>query len=529
MGLSTLSVTHSLRWMAWAVSIALPGSAVAVDLPSTPAPGKMFVGAHKVNLEPRPEEYNGYWERDYEQCANLSESLLTRQQGDQPDQFQREVDHLANAGTPWPENPNCIYQGGFGIGPMNPVTSFDTEYGIWARSIAISDGTLNGTAVLTILDAEGYLWNYAKKCKGEGEQRCGAKDLAQRFSQSTGIPSKNFVIGATHTHAGPEFLGGWGFVPDWYMRQVQDAIDEAVTGALENMQEATVEIGEERYREGNRERRDTYRSAEEQQLTWLRAYTDSGTGKTVIATMGAYAGHPTSWGNNDGIAHPDWPGTFVKEVERLQGGGVGLFFMTGLGNMTNGGGRTGGVPLARKIPPVGEGIQITDTRLKMDQSIWDHPATNVPLTALGAPGFFDREFNANPAQVRTGKSPDTAPCVSASPFSVEVAVSALRIGNQFALTTGPGELFSNLTNTIKEKSGAIVTMPLAQMNDALGYMPQDFELNMAGQQGLGFAIGGVLVVNYEDSYSIDHCFGDMALEESLRLLGELKAQLPPLQ
>ena len=61
-------------------------------------------------------------------------------------------------------------------------------------------------------------------------------------------------------------------------------------------------------------------------------------------------------------------------------------------------------------------------------------------------------------------------------------------------------------------------MPLAQANDALGYIPQSFELNPVGQQGLGFVAGGYLIVNYEDSYAIDRCFGDMALETTLDLL-----------
>ena len=50
-------------------------------------------------------------------------------------------------------------------------------------------------------------------------------------------------------------------------------------------------------------------------------------------------------------------------------------------------------------------------------------------------------------------------------------------------------------------------------------MPQSFELSPVGQQGLGFVAGGYLIVNYEDSYAIDRCFGDMALETTLDLLG----------
>ena len=60
-----------------------------------------------------------------------------------------------------------------------------------------------------------------------------------------------------------------------------------------------------------------------------------------------------------------------------------------------------------------------------------------------------------------------------------------------------------------------MTLPLAQANDALGYVPQSFELNPVGQQGAGFALGGVAVVNYEDAYAIDRCFGDMVLETTL--------------
>ncbi len=67
-----------------------------------------------------------------------------------------------------------------------------------------------------------------------------------------------------------------------------------------------------------------------------------------------------------------------------------------------------------------------------------------------------------------------------------------------------------------------MAFPLGQANDALGYMPQSFELHPVGQQGLGFAAGGAVFVNYEDSYSIDKCVGDHALEIQIALLDGLK-------
>jgi hypothetical protein len=481
--------------------------------------GSVLAGASKISIEPRPDDYGGYWERDPAKCDKESEGLVTQL----PDDAE---DHLAITGSPWPENPNCLYMGGFGIGPDNPISNWDQVNGLWVRSAAISDG--KDTLVLTIIDGEGYFWDYDKKCASQSaENQCGSKQIAENLSAELGIPKTNFVIAATHSHASPDFIGGWGFVPDWYMNQVRDSIKQSIRNAVANMKTATLEIGEEDARPFNNERRGTYRSAEEQQIAWLRARTAGTATPETIMTIGAYAAHPTSRGTNGGTASADWVGDFEKELEN-RFGGVGLHFMTGLGNMSGSNPSTTtpqvpmGVGLADVIPGFGGGVTPKNTDVRVTQTTWAQPATNVPLTALGKPGFFDRQFNEAPAEVRTGKSPDTAPCESASPVSVEVAATAARIGDQFALTAAPGEVFSNLTNTLKEKSGALVTMPLAQANDALGYMPQSFEISPVGQQGLGFVADGVLIVNYEDSYAIDRCYGDQTLETTIGLLNSIK-------
>jgi hypothetical protein len=488
---------------------AAPSTATAVGGDGA-VPAGLLAGAARNSIAPRPADYGGTWETDPDACRTLDPGFLEHL-GVAPE----DAAHLADTGSPWPENPNCIYQGGFGIGPMNPVSAFDDELGLWVRAVAIGDGT--DTLVLTIIDGEGWMWDYATKCDD-----CGAKQLTQDLGAELGIDPAGIVIAATHSHAAPDFIGGWGFVPDWYMRQVTDTVRATVRAAVAAMEPAVIEVGEMEARAFNRERRDTYRSAETQQAGWLRAYvpgTPTKKGTTapprVIATLGAYAAHPVTKGTNEGIAHPDWPGVFERELED-RFGGVGLHFMTGLGNMSPA--NETGHGLANLVPAVGAGTPIATPDVTAVRTMWRQPVTNVPLTALGHPGFFDRQFDDLPASVSVGKS-ETAPCVSASAVSVEVAASALHIGDDLAITTGPGELFSNLTNTIIEKSPARVTMPLSQANDALGYMPQSFELNPVGQQGLGFVAGGYLIVNYEDSYAIDRCFGDMALETTLGLLG----------
>ena len=489
---------------AWAGVVAAP-SVVANEPPGQGPEANLLVGAARTSIAPRPADYGGTWVTDPALCRTLDPGYL-QTLGAAPS----EGDHLANTGSPWPENPNCIYQGGFGLGPMNPVSSFDEEFGLWVRSIAVGDGT--DTAVLTIIDGEGWMWDYATKCED-----CGAQQIAADLGAELGINPAGIVLAATHSHAAPDFIGGWGFVPDWYMQQVTDTIRDTIRTAVASMEPAVVEVGEVEAREFNRERRDTYRSAEEQQVAWLRAYVP-GPGNSpdrVIATLGTYAAHPTTRGTNDGVAHADWPGEFEASLEQ-RFGGVGLQFMTGLGNMSAAG--PTGPGAAALIPSVGSGTPVYNGDVSATQTLWRQPATNVPLSSLGAAGLFDRQFDRQPASVSVGKS-DTAPCVSASAVSVEVAASAIRIGDELAITTGPGELFSNLTNTIREKSPALVTMPLAQANDALGYIPQSFEISPVGQQGLGFVAGGYLIVNYEDSYAIDRCFGDVLLENTLDLLG----------
>jgi hypothetical protein len=502
-------------------------TAAGVD-PATLGAGQLLVGAAKTSMYPAPEAMQdrfpgAVWEKDPAKCKTVAPEWFQ----DLPTAAVNALDGIANPGSVWPENPSCIYQGGFSLGPMNPVKEFDTELGLWVRSMAFSDG--KQTLVTTVIDGEGWLWDYQSKCTD-----CGAKQIAAALAAdpelaARGVTAASHVLHATHSHASPDFIGGWGFVPNWYMAQITDAIKSTAKQAVLQLEAATLETGEQEARAFNSERRDTYRSAEEAQVSWLRAVAvDDGPGKSgkkeaprVIATLGAYAAHPTSVGTNGGIAHPDWPGLFEKRLEE-RFGGVGLHFMSGLGNLSNSGGPTIGTKLADLLPAVGGGRPVDDTTVKVAQTLATSALTNVPLTALGTPGLFDRRFNTSPAVVNAGESAE-APCASASAQSVELPASAARIGDDIVLTAAPGEVFANYTNTVKEKNPGRITFPLAQANDALGYMPQSFEINPVGQQGLGFAAGGYLFVNYEDSYAIDRCTGDLMLEETLKLMNAVKA------
>jgi hypothetical protein len=494
-------------------------AAPAVAKPSGLKGGRILVGAAKASMDPRPKDMQkrfpgARWETDMSKCRTLEPDWFA----DLPTAALNATDGIANPGSVWPENPDCIYQGGFGIGPMNPIKAFDKKLGLWVRSLAMSDG--KSTMVLTVVDSEGWLWDFRSKCAD-----CGAKQIAQALANDPALKARHVtaashILHATHSHAAPEFVGGWGFVPNWYIAQITDTIKATAKKAVLSMQPATLEAGEVEARAFNSERRDTYRAAEEQQLTWLRAVS-AAKGNKVIATLGTYAAHPTTTGNNGEVASPDWVGLFEKTLEQ-RFGGIGFHFMSGLGNMSSSGGTSIGKSLADLVPPVGQGRPVKSTTVKIQQRTTTSALTNVPLGTLGTAGLFDRKFQPVPVVVRTGEEPDTAPCLSASPQSIELPYTAARIGDDLVFTAAPGEVFSNWTNTVKEKNAGRIVFPMAQANDALGYMPQDFEINVVGQQGLGFFAGGYFFVNYEDSYSVDHCVGDLLLEETLDLLDSVK-------
>ena len=183
--------------------------------------GQIYAGAAMVSLYPRPEDYAGEfpgatWERDQEKCETFSPSEAGVQEG---------ATHVANYRVRWPENPNCLYMGGYGLGPMNAIETWDEDYGLWARSVAMQDAQ-GDTLVLTLIDAVYWEAHYNSMCP---RNPCGFIDLADQLAEETGLSADSFVFMSTHSHTSMDFIGGWGGVPDWYMQQASDSLKASVT------------------------------------------------------------------------------------------------------------------------------------------------------------------------------------------------------------------------------------------------------------------------------------------------------------
>ena len=509
--------------------------------------GHFLVGADKTSLTPAPEAYqpNGdartsesqpsaQWVKEQSKCHPPSQDAMV---DPTVDPNEPHAGLFPDSSLGWPHNPNCIYLGGFGIGPLRAATGV-SEFGPHVRSIAIGNGAK--TVIFQVLDTVGYFHRYRPDvCDG-----CGLADMRRAISNRLGLGGPEYVsIASTHTHGGADTYGGWGGVPKWYWHQMRDATIESAVRAAEKMAAAEITVGTVDARKFNSQRRAHYYSTADYWAHWLQAWAPDG---QPIATLINHAAHPTTIGASNTLLHADWPGGLNTRLESIFPGSVSLTIAGGLGNVSNSGGFGNmtttfanflSSEMARTSTP------LVTNAIAARQAVITHPMTNWAEMGVGAIGGFDREFTPNPTSEDQGGAGPSAyhwsrgqdgralrGCTTASPVAIDTPVAAYRIGG-LKVFTGPGELFSNLTEVVKSKTVdrstagrdpgvGNQTMVFGNTNDALGYIMQSFEFertsNAATHYGID-AIHGESASEYEEFFALDACFGDHVLQQMLDL------------
>ena len=496
----------------------IPAAAAATPpMPSGRVPaGTFLVGAARASLAPTPGPWDPTGTRKW-QTEGCSTYGADGQQAPN-------LDHLLPSSLAdirgWPTaSPDCIYLGGFGIGPVRPAQRVGNG-GVWVRTVAISNGET--TFIYSIADAVGWFARYdALVCTD-----CGIRDVRERLAADLQLDVGNIVVGSTHSHATADTYGGWGGIPDWYRAQLRDAAIASAKQAVANLQPATITVGDVHLRDRNNERRDSYYSNADTGATWLQA---TGLSGDVIATLATFAGHPTIV--DDPILHADWPGATARHFESTYGG-VGLLFEGGLGNVSISG--VGGADAEATAENTGVAVAddisrdithspytLASNDLVASAQDITHPAmTNPGLLTLGAVGLFDREFTPGtkgaglPGAYMWSKSDGAGQARSCASFgpTVITTAGAHRIG-ELVIAFAPGEIFSNIAEVVKERvDRTAVTMVFGQTNDALGYIIQSFEFDTSGNAVTEY---GTQTGEYEEVFAIDRCFGDHVVQTLL--------------
>ena len=202
------------------------GGAAAAAAPAALSGGQLLVGAAKSSIAPRPGAGRRLGDRPGDVQDDRARLVRRPAEGRADRAGRHRQPRLDLAGEP-----ELHLHGRLRPRPGQPGQQLRRDArALGAVAGRVSDGAQ--TLVLTVVDGEGWLWDYNSKCTD-----CGAKQIAATLAAdpelaARGVTGASHVLHATHSHASPDFIGGWGFVPNWYMTQVADTIRSTAKQAV---------------------------------------------------------------------------------------------------------------------------------------------------------------------------------------------------------------------------------------------------------------------------------------------------------
>jgi hypothetical protein len=429
--------------------------------------------------------------------------------------------------------------GGYGLGTKgNPVadaigpghTGKPGSERIRVRALVVSDG-VQPVAVADI-ETQGMFAAY----KGNGAY--GLSDIAAKVAADTpGLAKDHIIVAADHTHAGPDTIGAWGFVPDSYMATIRDSAVAAIEEAFATRRPAVLLAGgsEARglvYNQNctealNQKPKPDYpgpnvcnvpsQDVMDARLRVLQARSIAD--GSVITTFVSYGAHATLGGGDSDI-HGDWP-QFLSDRLAAAYGGVGLAMEGAVGRVqpcrpecahtratepdlaTTG--KRKDIYVDALMRHVAEGLDdatFVHGPVRGARAMIQEPVTSPTVLALFAGGDkIGAELR------RSNQSPWMTGTV------LGTVVSSLRIGN--VLVSGfPGEAYPNISTGVEGSVPRLAEhFPLGLANDQLGYLiaPAEAYPQVAAE----------IAVNDNSIFNVSPTIGDHVMCASIGLAGRL--------
>jgi hypothetical protein len=351
-----------------------------------------------------------------------------------------------------------------GYPPRRPNTGIDLD--LCARAIAFaSPGAKSAEAAIVVMD------NIGAPASIVARIRARATELAPQ------LPPSSIMVAATHTHSAP-LLRTWRkdgrdemVADETYVGKVVEGAAAAVARSAGAMRPVTLRFGRaEAFLGHNRRALD---EAGKSHPEWLDtegkhtgyfdpqvpflAIDDASTGKPH-ATIVSYWCHPVTMGPRSLKAGPDYPGYWVRELEKATGAAMAMHVTGGGGNInprfalnenseyTQKMGRE----LAEKVlasmekaVPLSAGkVRSASVKLRLD------------LSSKAVDGFCWRSED----------SPDGKTIVT--------EVQSIAVG-ELAFVSAPGELFAEIGSAMQKESPFAKTFIVAYADDYLGYLFTD--------------------------------------------------------
>ena len=293
----------------------------------------------------------------------------------------------------------------------------------------------------------------------------------------SGLAGETLLVAATHTHSAPT-LHSWrkgGKVveaaDEKYVQQVVDGAAAAVAAAWGAARPATIRVSStEAFLGHNRRALD---AAGKAHAEWLDpdgrhtgyfnpivpfvAFDDAATGK-VHAMIVSYWCHPVTLGPPNTIASPDYPGYFVRKLEKDTGAAVVL-------HLTGGGANINPRQALFDNPAHAErmGLELAGKVLAALPSAGRCAAGRVRSVSVALKLLVAKPDDENLA----GRVED-----SPAGKTLTTEVQALAVGD-LAFVTAPGELFAEIGTGMLKASPFPHTIVVGYADDYLGYLFTD--------------------------------------------------------
>lgn len=328
-----------------------------------------------------------------------------------------------------------------------------------------------------------------------------------------GIAPENILIGATHTHSGPDAYGfpnekGESFADlkylDWCVQQIADAVNEAV----QKLEPASLKtaVGEAKGKIAyNYYAPDLY----DPRCGIIQPIATAGknAGKP-IATLVNYAVHPEVIGSKQGILSPDLCGPLYDRIE-AKGGGVALFMNGAQGGMVTADTRIDEKTEANHWAECGRiGNLLADEALRIIAEAPVQPNPDLYCAARTIQFPIDSDImkyilSHSPLKL-AGEKPNTDYATA--------QLNLLNIGAAQVLTI-PGEALPNIGYYVKRHMKTKQAFLFGLTNDAFGYMLTKVDFNSFKRY------------EYVSRTSLGEMTGEIYINEALKWL----AEAPPAQ
>ena len=337
-----------------------------------------------------------------------------------------------------------VYMGAYGA-PYTRGAAKGVHDPIFARSFAIEGN--GGGLVMSIVDLPGM-----------GNRI--TRDVRKKVAEMTGLSESQVLVGSTHSHSSPDFMGLWGGVPADYRNWLIGQVAASMTAAWDSRVPGELRVSTGKAPANNR-RGWGYTDDD---MTILDAFDLE---QQRIGTVVVFAAHPVVLGEDNKLISCDYPGYMVQSLEDTLGAPVALFNGT-LGDATPkvpegnyaddfARAEAYGELLASIAADIVEGGTVVDPELEHSSVSWEQTVDNTLFKAASLLGILQYDFEMDFLEQK-----------------VTTQSTYFRLGTQVQGVAFPGE---SLTRNGLEIKGAMLAphkILLGNTGDALGYfIPSD--------------------------------------------------------